>query len=131
MSLNKETTKAAWIANLKTRTQLTDIVGVEIREMEYQATDWTYPCIRVDVDFKPSIEGCGPDDAYVDIVCYSAQKSSKESTHLASLVEDIYHKTIFKQDGFMFPVVVVQDVSKNMRSVFAWETTVSIHCMGV
>lgn len=131
MSLNKETCKEDWIANLKTQTSITSIVGDEIRECEYQATDWVYPCIRLDVDFKPSINGCGPDDAYVTIYAYSAEKSSKQSAHIASLIEDLYHKVNFKQNGHMYSVVVVTDVSKSMRSIFAWETMVSIHCMGV
>jgi len=131
MTMNKETCKAAWIANLKTRTNITVIVGDEIRELDYQATDWTYPCIRLDVDYKPSINGCGPDDAYINIICYSAEKSSKESTHLASLIEDTYHKINFKQDGHMFSTVVVQDVGKSTRSIFAWETPVTIFCQGV
>jgi hypothetical protein len=131
MSLDKETCKEAWIANLKTLPSLTAIVGQEIRECEYQSTDWVYPCVRLDVDYKPSINGCGPDDAYVSIYCYSAEKSSKQSAHLASLIEDHYHKINFKQDGHMFSTVVVQDVSKSTRSIFAWETLVTIFCQGV
>lgn len=130
MSLTKETCKAAWIANLLTRTSVTDIVGEEVREIEYQATDWVYPCVRLDVDFKPSINGCGPDDAYITIICYSAEKSSKQSAHLASLIQSIYHKINFTQGSYKFPVNVVLDVSKCTRSIFAWETTVQIHSMG-
>lgn len=131
MSLNKETCKAAWIANLKTRTDLVAIVGDEIREIDYQASDWVYPCIRVDVDFRPSINGCGPDDATVFIVCYTDEKSSKQSTHLASLIEDAYHKIRFSQNGFMFSTVIVRSVGKSTRSIFAWETPVDIFCQGV
>lgn len=130
MSLNKETCKAAWIANLKTQSTLTALVGSEIREVDYQATDWTYPAVRVDLRFIPSVNGCGLDDAYVTIICYTDEKSSKESEHIASLIEDLYHKRPFSQNGFMFPVVVVQEVSPAIRSIFSWETTVTIHCMG-
>lgn len=130
MSLNKEQAKADWIANLKTRTSITDIVGPEIRECEYQATDWAYPCVRLDVDFKPSINGCGPDDAYISIYAYTDEKSSKVSEHLASLIEDIYHKINFKQGGHMYITNAVTDVSKSSRSIFAWETMVSIHAQG-
>ena len=131
MSLNKETCKAAWIDNLKAQADLVAIVGDEIRECEYQGTDWVYPCVRLDVDFKPSINGCGPDDAYVSIYCYTAEKSSKQATHIASIIEDHYHKINFKQNGHMFSTVVVQDVGKSMRSIYAWETPVTIFCQGV
>lgn len=131
MSLTEETTKSTWIANLKTQLQLTNIVGEEIREDQYQATDWTYPCIRVCVDFKPSINRCGVDDAYLDIICYSAEKSSKQSVHLASLVQTLYHGKNFSQNGHMFSTIIVSDVSKPMRSIYAWETVVKIHAQGV
>lgn len=131
MSLTNETTKSTWISNLKTQPQLTSIVGDEIREVLFQGTDWAYPCIRVDVDFKPSINRCGVDDAYLDIICYSDEKSSKQSVHLASLVQTLYHGKNFTQDGHMFSTIIVTDVSKPMRSIYAWETTVSIHAQGV
>lgn len=131
MSLNKEECKAAWIANLKTQPTVTGIVGQEIRECEYQSTDWVYPCVRLDVDFKPSINGCGPDDAYVSIYCYTAEKSSKQSEHIASIIEDLYHKKPFTQNSHMFSTVVVQDVSKSTRSIFAWETLVTVFCQAV
>ena len=85
MSLNKETCKEAWIANVLAQPPVTAIVGNEVRECEYTSTDWIYPCVRLDVDFKPSINGCGPDDAYVSIYCYSAEKSSKQSAQCAKL----------------------------------------------
>ena len=131
MGLTNESCKAVWIANLKTQPNLTSIVGDEIRESFYQATDWLFPCIRVDVDFKPSINRCGVDDAYLDIVCYSAEKSSKQSVHLASLVQDLYHGKTFSQNGHMFSTIIVTNVAKPMRSIYAWETTVKIHCQGV
>lgn len=131
MGLTSESCKSAWITNLKTQVLLTDIVGQEVREEQYQATDWTYPCIRVCVDFKPSINRCGVDDAYLDIICYSAEKSSKQSVHLASLIQTLYHGKNFSQDGHMFSTVIVLDVSKPMRSIWAWETTVKIHAQGV
>lgn len=131
MSLNKESCKAAWISSLKSQPSVVSIVGDEIRECEYQSTSWTYPAVRLDVDFKPSINGCGPDNAYVSIYCYTAEKSSKQSEHIASLIEDLYHKKPFTQNGHMFSTVVVQDVSKSMRSIYAWETLVTIFCQGV
>ncbi len=130
MSVNKVQVKADWIANLKTRTTLVAIVGKEIRECDYQATDWVYPCVRLDVDFKPSINGCGPDDAYIDIYCYTDQKSSNQSEQIASLIEDIYHKINFKQGGHMYITNAVTNVSKSNRSIYAWETMVSIHAQG-
>lgn len=127
-----EDVKAAWIANLKTKPQIIALVTPEeIREVEWQSTDFVYPNIRVSVEFRPSLNRCGPDDADVEIIAFSEQKSSKQSAHIASVIEQLYHGTNFKQNGFFFSTVIVRKVEKPMRSVFAWETRVNIFCQGV
>jgi hypothetical protein len=131
MTATPETFKAAWIEDLKDQPTLTSLVGEEIRETEYQSTDWTYPCIRVALDFKPSINRCGPDDGNVELEVYSAQKSSKEATHIASLVYELYHGHPFEANGIKFSTVIVQEITKPDRSIFAWMTKVKVFCQGV
>jgi len=131
MSATPETFKEAWIANLKTRTTLVALVGDEIREVEYQSTDWVYPNVRVALAFRPSINRCGPDDADVDLEVYSAEKSSKQASHIASIIFDLYHGHPFTANGINFSTVIVREVTKPERSIFAWLTTVKIFCQGV
>ena len=126
-----ETFKTAWIESLKGQASLVALVGNEIREIEYQATDWIYPNIRVAVEFIPSINRCGPDDANITIECYSAEKSSKQSAHIASVVQQLYHGHPFTSMGIMFNTVIVRKVHKPVRSIFAWMTQVDIFCQGV
>lgn len=131
MTATPETFKAAWIANLKSKPTVVALVGEEIREIEYQSTDWVYPCIRVSVGFKPSINRCGPDDGEIDLEVYSEEKSSKEAVHIASLIYELYHGLPFEQNGIKFSTVIVREITKPDRSIFAWLTTLKVFCQGV
>lgn len=131
MTATSETFKSAWIANLKANpTVIAPVITQEVREFEYQSTDWTYPCIRVAVEFIPSPNYCGPDDANIELEIYSAEKSSKESVHVASLIQSHYHGHPFSQGNTRFVTVVVRKVEKPMRDVPAWVTRVHIFCQG-
>jgi hypothetical protein len=131
MTATPETFKAAWIESLKAQPTVVALVGDEIRETEYQANDWVYPCIRVSLSFKPSINRCGPDDADVDVDIYSAEKSSKQAVHIASIVYELYHGHPFEKAGIKFSTVIVREITKPDRSIFAWLTTVKIFAQGI
>lgn len=135
MTATIETFQAAWIASLKSKTQITNLLpnqnGEEIRESEYQSAEWVYPCIRVGLDFFPSVEGCGPEDATVHIEVFSEQKSSKEAAHIASTILELYHKRPFTQNGINFSTVVVRRIDRPERSIYAWMTKVVIFAQGV
>jgi hypothetical protein len=127
-----ETFKAAWIADLKA--QLSVIAPVparEVREFEFQGTDWTYPCIRLAVEFSPTDIYCGPDDADIEIDVFSEQKSSKESADIASNILVHYHGHPFTQSGIRFNMVKVVKVEKPDRTVPSWVTKVHIKCQGI
>lgn len=126
-----ETFKASWIADLKSQSSLTSLVGDEIRETEYQSTEWVYPSIRVSLTFRPSINRCGPDDADVEIEVYSEEKSSKESVHISSLIYELYHGKPFQKLGIKFNTVIVREIVKPDRTIFAWMSKVKIYCQGV
>lgn len=123
-----ETFKASWIADLKSQLSLTSLVGDEIRETEYQSTEWVYPSIRVSLTFRPSINRCGPDDADVEIEVYSEEKSSKESVHISSLIYELYHGKPFQKLGIKFNTVIVREIVKPDRTIFAWMSKVKIYC---
>jgi hypothetical protein len=132
MTATSETFKTAWIADLKEQVSIITPVPVdEVKEFEYQSTDWTYPCIRVAVEFIPSSNYCGPDDANIEIEVYSEQKSSKQSVHIASMIQAHYHGHPFTQGPTRFNTVVVRKVEKPNRDVPAWVTRVHIFCQGI
>ena len=125
----------AWIADLKSRASLTSLLvnggAEEIREAEWQGTDFQYPNIRVSLDFMPPIEGCGPIDADVYLEVFSAEKSSKQATIIASKIVELYHKRPFISNTIHFSTVAVRKVEKPNRSIYAWVSTVHIFCQGI
>lgn len=123
----------AWIADLKSRSQivaLSSTFPVEIREAEWQSTDFVYPNIRVSLDFMPN--QCGPDDADVYIEVFSEQKSSKQATTIASKIVELYHNHPFTSNGIRFSTVIVRKVFNPDHSLpYAWMVKVHIFCQGI
>ena len=129
-----EAFQAAWIADLKSKAQiialLPDGTGEEIRECEYQSDKFSYPNIRVGLDYMPSINGCGPDNAEILIDVFSEEKSSKEATHIASIIQGLYHKRSFSRNGVKFNVVIVEKINRATRSIYAWQVRMKIAVQG-
>lgn len=125
---DQETTKAAWIAYLKSKTALVALLdnALQIKELQWQGDEFLYPAVRVSVDYFPSIEGCGPDDIDVKIKVFSEQKSSKEVVHIGAVLQSILHKHPFSQNGLKFPMVNVQKIENPERTPLAWELEVPI-----
>jgi len=123
-----ESTQAAWVAYLKSKTQLVSLLdsSLEIKESEYQADQFKYPAVRVSIDYFPSINGCGVDDIDVFIEVFSEEKSSKQAAHIAAVLQSLLHKHPFTQNGIKFPMVNVQKIHHPMRDIFAWKVTVPI-----
>jgi hypothetical protein len=133
MSGTPETFQSAWISSLKSKTAITSLLANarEIREIEWQGTDFDYPAVRVGLDFMPSIERCGPDDADVIIEVFSDEKSSKKATQIASLIYTTYHGKAFTQNGVRFSTVIVREVERPDRSIYAWQRNIKIFCQGI
>lgn len=129
MAVTSENVQADWIASLKSKTSITALLAngaEEIRGCEYQSDKFTYNNIRVGVDFMPSIEGCGPDDADVQIEVFSDEKSPKEAMRIAGLIQTTYHKIPFSINGRRYSTVVVRRIPKPDRSIMAWVVKVPI-----
>lgn len=133
MTATPEIFQTAWIASLKSKTNITSLLANarEIREIEWQGVDFDFPSIRVGLDYFPAIERCGPDDAEVHIKIYSDEKSSKKATHIASEIYTTYHGKAFIQSGIRFSTVIVRDIKRPDRSIYAWERDITIFCQGV
>lgn len=133
MSANPETFQSAWVADLLANTNIVTLLGNsrEVRESEWQGTDFVYPNIRVAVDFRPSIERCGPDDADIYLEVFDEQKSSKKATHIASVIMQEYHGKPFTRNGIRFSTVIVRVIENPDRDEYSWQRRVKIFCQGV
>ena len=123
-----ETTWEAWIAYLKSKTQLVALLNSssEIKEQQWQGTDFLYPAVRLYIDYHPSINGCGVDNADVYIDIFSEQKSSKEAQHIASTLENILQKKQFSQNGIKFPMVWLKDIIHPNRDIYSFKSCLNI-----
>jgi hypothetical protein len=112
----------AWIALLKSfPTVVAELANADqIKELQWQGTDFVYPGIRVGVDYMPSINGCGTDKAEITIEIHAEDKSSKKCTEISALILNLIHKHIFTEPttGLRFPIVVVKKVSRPIRTVY-------------
>ena len=131
MATDQETTQAAWIAYLKSKTALVALLdnSLPIKKLQWQGDEFLYPAVRVSVDYMPSVNGCGPDDIDVYIDIFSEEKSSKEAVHIAATLQGILQKKPFTQNGLKFPMVWVKKIDKPFRDIFAWK--VSMHIKGL
>ncbi len=124
-----EDTQVAWIAYLRSKPQVTSLLAGganEIKELEWQGEVFSYPNIRVSVDYYPSVNGCGPDDFDLYIDVFSEEKSSKQAVHIAEVLQNLLHKKPFTQSGVKFPMVWVKKVDRPDRDIFAWRSTLHI-----
>ena len=138
MSATPLTFQEAWITDLKSHSDILNsgtfpsgTFPEEIREQEWQGTQFIYPNIRVSLDFMPSVNGCGPDNADVYIEVFAEDKSSKLASTIASYIFSLYHKVPFTSLGIRFSTVVVRKVSAPTRSIYGWMSKVHIYCEGV
>lgn len=81
--------------------------AVNVKESQYQGTTFTYPAIRVRIQRQIPISNRGPCDharLSFSILCLTEGGSSKDSDHLAGLVNDHFHgpnaSIIFKGTGW-------------------------------
>lgn len=130
---NGEMVQASWIAYLKSKTTLTSLLANagQIKELQFQGDEFVYPAVRINVDYMPSINGCGPDDIEVQIDIFSEQKSSKEAAHIAAVIQGILQKKPFTSLGVNFPMVWVKRVDKPFRDIYAWKSVVYIKGLAV
>lgn len=125
---DNETAQSAWVAYLKSKSQLTALLSssLQVKETQYQGDQFDYPAVRVAVDYFPSVNGCGTDkiDVYIDV--FSAEKSSKEAAHISAVLDSILQKHPFEQNGIKFPMVWVKEIKKPVRDIYAWKSSLLI-----
>lgn len=92
-----EEVQIAVIWKLKSFQDLVSMLGErhQIKEMQWQGTDFVYPAIRVTNVIFPSEDGCGADTSEILISVYSEQKSSKQCSEISGKIASLLHNTSF------------------------------------
>lgn len=131
--VDTETLQEAWIAYLKAQPTvvalLTNGGATQIKESQFQGTDFFYPAIRVYIDEFPNAVPCTPETIEVYIDVYSEEKSSKQARHIAAALEALLKKTQFTQNGIKFPMVWTRKVTHPVRDIYAWRSCLEIKAL--
>lgn len=119
--------QAAVVAYSKSKTQLTSLLpdANQIKELEYQGTTFTYPGVRVSVDFYPARNGC-QDRANVFFDVFSEEKSSDQASTIAGVIQSLYHRKPFSASGVNAFSSIVTKVAKPQRDIFGWKSQVEL-----
>lgn len=97
--------QADLVTDLKAATAITALLATvnEVREDQYQGTQYAYPAIRVAIDGQTPIddrEQCDHTRLIFTIICLTEGGSSKTCDELAGAVKDRLHKRYFVGTGW-------------------------------
>lgn len=98
--------QAALITRLKANAALiARITAAEVRESQWQGTNFDYPCVRVSVTLQVPLmewEHCSWSRVSFSVFSMSELDSSKEADEIAGLTNAALHKMSFAGAGFKF-----------------------------
>ena len=122
--------QASWIAYLKAQSTLISLLAnnSQVKESQWQGEIFSYPAVRIAVDFFPSVNGCIPRaEIFIDV--FSEQKSSDEASNIAGTIQKLIHRKPFTSVGVTSFMVIVQKVEHPTRSIFAWQSGIKINTL--
>ena len=122
----------ALLAYLKAQSTLVSMLSTseQIKETQWQGTDFTYPAVRVGNDVLPSQDGCSPDGVEGAILVFSENKSSKQCSQIAGEVARLLHRLSFTSavNGVKFMRIYVAKVTypSQAEGTTVWSSQVQI-----
>jgi hypothetical protein len=122
----------ALLAYLKAQSTLVSMLSTseQIKETQWQGTDFTYPAVRLGNDVLPSQDGCSPDGVEGTILVFSENKSSKQCSQIAGEVARLLHRLSFTSavSGVKFMRIYVAKVTypTQAEGTTIWSSQVQI-----
>lgn len=122
----------ALLAYLKSQTSLVTLLGVagQLKETQWQGTEFVYPAVRLGNDVLPSQDGCSPDGVEGAVLVFSEQKSSKQCSLIAADISRILHRISFNStvNSVKFMRIYVTRVTypTQMEGSDIWQSQVQI-----
>jgi hypothetical protein len=123
--------QVALIEHLKADATLITLLGTadNIKEVEWQGADYTYPAVRVENDVDPNKPYCSPDDVKITIFCMSEKKSSKECQLVMKEIANRLHGHPFNGSNglkFVFIRVTHLPYPKQQEGKTIWVSPIEI-----
>ena len=127
--------RSALISYMKANSTITTALGstVEIRERQWQGTEFVYPCIRVSIGSAvPQMAGeCDVFDCNVSITVFSELAQSSQADNITGIINTVLHRRSFSYGGVRFMVwtsrliEAVREDTRTWRSELILQTTVN------
>lgn len=102
--MNNVEIQSALISYLKASTTLTAVVpAAEVRENQWQGTEFTYPNVRVKlVDNRPAETNCDVSNCMFSILIFSQLDSSIQAEQIAGIIDVALHARSFSSSNIRF-----------------------------
>jgi hypothetical protein len=115
------------IAKLKaSSTVIAVVISAEIREDQWQGTEFSYPNIRVRmISNKPdSASNCFRTSVVLSIQVFSEDASSSEADDIAGIINDVLHDHPFSSSGLHFSLRTTNLVPAIRSDTRTWRSEV-------
>lgn len=117
--------QAAVIELLKSDGTVTGSVGVEVREDNWQATNFVYPCVRVTGPTIGSTIGTCTNAVSFEVYTFSNEPSSKGCALLTDIViKALEEKTLHSTHLNTSRIYITRVLSPKRASVNTWRATI-------
>lgn len=126
--LSNDKIQAGLVWYLKSLVAITSELGVEIREDQWQGTQFTYPCLRVDLKVQTPMRGsdCEMSKTTASIIVFTEDTSSKHADRIAGIVENSIDGMSFS-DGIINGTIVTKSLVPAKRiDERTWRSEVTI-----
>jgi hypothetical protein len=128
--ISSELIQAALIAKATSSATLTaaPLSSGTVLEYNYQGTDWSYPCVRLQLESNnkdiDSLGSC-PSVAEFSWYVFSEQGSSKQANQLAGRVVAAFEDLSFTQNGIKFSKIkILENIPAIRQDVRTWRAQV-------
>lgn len=119
--------QAAIIAYLKTKTALTSLLAdttEEVREQEWQGTDFSYPNVRVRIISNiPASKTCYQ-TVEISCIAFSESPSSLEAQKISGTIGEILHDRSFFSTNIGFHLVVTNQLRALRTDERTWRSEI-------
>lgn len=135
MMINNALIQASWIAELKSRTAITNLVTTaEIREDNWKGTGFDYPMIRVRLTRlvpQNQSKACQVFHSFASILVFGEQKSSKTVDEIAGVVAEEFWGKGFTNTGVKIVTSSLVEIipAYTPEDMDSWVSEVNFDCL--